>query len=254
MRINKKIQVAILFIVATAIISGCCMKRDIVIVDDKINRIRADQKEMKSAIARLDSLFYSDSEESVKLRAEIRSSLNDLMEQSRMVQANMNDLQDKVNYLVQRGPAHYPIMPSLARADTADTASSTPIVPGIDCQELYDESFINIRRGQYEEAVQGFTDYLKYCGSQESADNARFWIGEAYYSMDKFVEAINEFGLLLKEYPNSEKRPSALYKTARSYEELGQKKDAIKNFEKLVDEYSGTLEAEQAKEKLEELK
>lgn len=250
----KKIYVVLLFIAATAVISGCCMKRDIVIVDDKINRIRSDQKEMKNRIARLDSLFYSGSEQSVKFRAEIRSSINDLMEQFRMIQANINDLQGKMNYLAEREPGRYPIMPSMAQADTTGTGAASAATPGIDCQELYDESFINIRRGQYEEGIQGFTDYLRYCGSLESADNARFWIGEAYYSMDKFVEAINEFGLLLKEYPDSEKHPSALYKTARSYEELGQKTDAIRNFEKLVDEYPGTLEAEQAKEKLEELK
>jgi tol-pal system protein YbgF len=139
--------------------------------------------------------------------------------------------------------------------DTTDTsATASPIIPGIDCQELYDESFINIRRGQYEEAITGFKDYLKYCGNKESADNARFWIGEAYYSMEKYREAIDEFEILLKDFPASEKQPGAYYKMARSYEELGQKNDARETFQKLVDEFPGTLEAEQAKEKLKELK
>ncbi|UCD95511.1 MAG: tol-pal system protein YbgF [Candidatus Zixiibacteriota bacterium] len=229
------------------------MKRDIVIVDDKINKIIADQKEMKQAIDRLDSLFYSESEESVKLRAEIRSSIGELMEQFRMTQANLTDLQDKVINMSEREPGRFAAKPQIVQADSTDT-TAPPVIPGIDCQELYDESFINIRRGQYEEAIQGFTDYLKYCGSQESADNARFWIGEAYYSMEKFREAIDEFGQLLNLHPDSEKRSGALYKMARSYEELGQKKDAKENFQKLVDDFPGTLEAEQAQEKLKELK
>jgi tol-pal system protein YbgF len=229
------------------------MKRDIVIVDDKINKIMAEQREMKQAIDRLDSLFYAESEESVKLRAEVRSSLSELLEQFRMTQANIGDLQNMMTSLGQREPARFPAQTQIVQTDSSDS-TAPPVVPGIDCQELYDESFINIRRGQYEEAIQGFTDYLKYCGSQESADNARFWIGEAYYSMEKFREAIEEFGLLLDQHPDSEKRSGALYKMARSYEELGQKKDARETFQKLVDDFPGTLEAEQAQEKLKELK
>jgi tol-pal system protein YbgF len=247
------IRLSAIILIAMIVFAGCCMKRDIVIVDDKVNKIIADQREMKKAIDRLDSLFYSESEESVKLRAEIRSSLGELLEQFRMTQANINDLQDKVSYMAEREPGRFPVKPQIARADTTDTTTA-PVIPGIDCQELYDESFINIRRGQYEEAIQGFTDYLKYCGSQESADNARFWVGEAYYSMEKFKEAVDEFSRLLQLHPDSEKRAGALYKMARSYEELGQRKDAKATFQRLVDDFPGTLEAEQAKEKLKELK
>jgi len=254
MRLKNKIQLILLLALAAAIVSGCCMKRDIVNLDAKINQVRADQQELKESIMRLDSLLYADADESVKLRAEIRSSLGDMMEQFRMLQANVNDMQTKVDAIYTRpGDGGRPIIGTpVTPADSTDT-TATPIMPSINCQELYDESFINIRRGQYEESIQGFTDYLKHCGTQDMADNARFWIGESYYSMDNFRAAIDEFELLLKDYPNSEKRPGAYYKMARSYEELGRKNDARTAFQKLVDEFPGTLEAEQAKEKLKEL-
>jgi len=252
MRLISKIQIVLLFVLIAVIVSGCCMKRDIDAVDAKINRIRADQQQMKDSLERLDSLFYANGEESVKLRAEIRSSLSDILEQFQMLQANMNDLQGKVTYMAERSTGGVAIKPQVIPTDTADTTTAQ-VIPGINCQELYDESFINIRRGQYEEAIQGFTDYLKYCGQQDMADNARFWVGESYYSMDNFKAAINEFQTLLNDYPNSEKRAGSYYKMARSYEELGRKKDARATFQKLIDEFPGTLEAEQAKEKLREL-
>jgi tol-pal system protein YbgF len=170
------------------------------------------------------------------------------------MQVNINDLQVVVSRLSGREGSAFPVISAVTGADSGrDTSSAGAVIPGIDCQGLYDESFINLRRGQYEEAIQGFADYLRYCGEQDLADNARFWIGESYYSTDMYKEAITEFDLLLKNYPQSEKRPGALYKKARSLEELGQKQDAKKTFQKLVDEFPGTLEAEQAKEKLKEL-
>ncbi|PKK84689.1 MAG: tol-pal system protein YbgF [candidate division Zixibacteria bacterium HGW-Zixibacteria-1] len=254
MLIRNKTAIVLLAIMVAVVFSGCCMKRDIQVVDAKINNMRADQQQMKESLNRLDSLFYSDAEESVKLRAEIRSSLGDIRDQFQMMQANMNDLQDKVNYMTERSSGGVPIRTQpVAPVKAGDTTAAAQTAPGINCQELYDESFINIRRGQYEGAIQGFTEYLKYCGTQDMADNARFWIGEAYYSMENYQAAIGEFRKLLKDYPNSEKQASAYYKMARSYEELGQKSDARATFQKLVDNFSGTLEAEQAKEKLKEL-
>ena len=250
MQLRKIIQIVLVFALAASIVAGCCMKRDIAAVDAKINRIRADQQQLKESVIRLDSLLYADADESVRLRAEIRSTLGDVMEQFQMLQANFDDMQNKLNYMAEQGGS-VRITPQTTPTDTADTTAA--VMAGINCEELYDESFINIRGGHYEEAIQGFTDYLRYCGTQDMADNARFWIGESYYSMDNFRSSIDEFEKLLKDYPNSEKRQGAYYKMARSYEELGQKNDAKATFQKLVDEFPGTLEAEQAKEKLKEL-
>jgi len=202
MYLFKKIQTGFIALVVLVIFSGCAMKRDVSIVDEKVNRMWTEQRDIAKRIEHLDSLMSADAEESVKLRAEIRSSLGDLMDQFNMMQANMTDLQQKLDYLAQRGGSPSVIMPQtgMTPVDSGDTTAAQEVVPGIDCQELYDESFLNIRRGQYDEAIDGFTDYLRYCGKQDLADNARFWIGESYYSTNRFKEAISEFDLLLKDY------------------------------------------------------
>lgn len=230
---------------------GCAMKRDVIRVEERVMEIRSQQRDTQRSIDRIDSLMTGGSDETVKLRAEIKSTINSLLEEMQMMRANVNDLQDKIGYLAASDQKQ---VIGMRPTSATDTTGTEPAPPGIDCQELYDESFIEIRRGQYENAIKGFTDYLQYCGTKDLADNARFWIGEAYYSMEKYPEAVREFRQLEIDFSTSEKRPGALYKMARSYEELGELDDAKATFEKLVESYPGTLESEQAREKLKELK
>jgi len=250
----KNKTAAFIFIAAVLLLTGCAMKRDVIRVEERVMEIRSGQRETQRSIDRIDSLLTGSSDETVKLRAEVRSTINSLLEELQMMRANINDLQDKVGYLATSDQKRVIVMPPTSAGDTAGATTEEPAPPGIDCQELYDESFIEIRRGQYENAIKGFTDYLQYCGTKDLADNARFWIGEAYYSMEKYPEAIREFRQLEIDFSTSEKRPGALYKMARSYEELGELNDAKAIFEKLVENYPGTLESEQAREKLKELK
>ena len=248
----RSFATAVLVTAALLLASGCAMKWDVARLEAKLDSLQVEQRQTMMTTERLDSLLSSESEASMKLRAEIRSSLTDLTEQVRIMQATMNDLQDRVR-LIGGSQSSRVTVPTTTPA-SSDTGSTAAGMPSVDCQTLYDDSFVNIRREKYEDAIKGFNDFLKYCGSHETAGDARFWIGEAYYSMENYKEAINQFELLVKDYPKSVKRAGAMYKMARSHEELGQKKEARQHFEKLIDEYPNTLEASQAKQKLKDLK
>jgi len=256
MNSHSKMKAAIFIMAALFLSGGCAMKPDVVRVEEKTDTILADQSQMKKAILHLDSLLNSDAEASRELRAEIRSSVSDLMEQFQAMQANMNDMQDKIGQLAQGQSGRFSVVTPSRPSDSAasDTTGTTTPPPGIDCQVLYDNSFVNIRRGQYDDAIKGFNDYLKYCGSQELAADAHYWLGESYYSLEKYKDGIAEYDNVARNYATSKKRSGAMYKMARCYEELGQKKDAKVIFKSIVDEYPSTLEASQAKEKLKELK
>ena len=231
------------------------MRRDVIRVEEKTDAIMSDQSAMKKSIAHLDSLLNSESEASIELRAEIRSTIGDLTDQLREMQSSMNDMQDRIAQMSQGQSGRMTVVVPPHPADTSkkDTSVAT-LPPGLDCQTLYDDSFVNIRRGQYDAAIKGFNDYLKYCGNQDLAADAHYWLGESNYSLEKYKDAIAEFDTVVKNYPTSKKQSSAMYKTARCYEELGQKKDAKATYNKIVNEFPNTLEASQAKEKLKELK
>ncbi|MFH2035473.1 MAG: tol-pal system protein YbgF [Candidatus Zixiibacteriota bacterium] len=257
MRFKKLIQILAVSALAAAMLSGCAMKRDIMIIDDKINNIRSDQREMRERMDKLDSLIVADSDASLKLRAEIRSAVSELLDQAQMTQTNINDLQGKVDALAGSSAPAFVTPPRtnpLGKTEDSTATIATETLPGVNCQSLYDDAFTFVMQGNYEEGISSFQDYLKYCGTHDLADNARFWIGESYYSMEKYANAISEFDLMLSEYPDSEKKATALYKLARSHEELGHKTDAVKFFQKLVDEFPNTLEADNSRDKLKELK
>ncbi len=250
-----KIAAAIVTMAALFLLGGCAMRRDVIRVEEKTDTILADQSQMKKAVMHLDSLLNSEADASIELRAEIRSSVNDLMDQFREIQASMNDMQDKMGQMTQGQSARVPInVPPRPTDSAAADTTGKALPPGVDCQTLYDDSFVSIRRGQYDDAIKGFNDYLKYCGTQELAPDAHYWIGESLYSLEKYKDAIAEFDIVVKNYAASKKQSSAIYKMARCYEELGQKKDARALYKKIVDDYPNTLEASQSKEKLKELK
>ncbi|MEE8576053.1 MAG: tol-pal system protein YbgF, partial [candidate division Zixibacteria bacterium] len=129
-----------------------------------------------------------------------------------------------------------------------------PVTPAIDCSFTYDEAFILVRRGDYEKAIEGFQNFLTHCQKHENAENAHYWIGECYYSLEKYVDASAEFEYLLENYKSSVNASRALYKLARSKQELGKTSEAKQMFQKLFDDYPETLEGSQAKERLKDLK
>ncbi len=261
------IYTAVMLIMAAVIFtSGCATKRDVMRVEEQVVAVKHEQRELQRTVQQIDSLLNSETAENAQLRAEFRSTLNDMVQQFQIIQANMNDLLDRMNTLTPKGPQ---IIVQQAKPDTGTTATAKPPVdttqqttgpaetepakPGLNCQQMYDDAFVNIVRGQYEEAIDGFDKFLESCGNTDLADDALYWKGEGYYSMGKYREAIAAFEKLNKDFSGSEKRPGALYKMARSREELGQKDQAKQLYQQLVDEYPGTLEGEQAKNKLKEM-
>ncbi len=258
---KSKIIILLALMALPMMLSGCFMtKKHFEVLDDKLNTIRNDQKEIAVKVNYLDSLIGADAEESIKLKAELSSAVKDLLQQFQTTQVNLNDVQEKLDQLLKNPNMAAVFMQPLTVATTDSAQAGSTVVdiaptmlPAVDCQNLYDESFISIRGGQYEEAISGFTDYLEFCTPHGQADNARFWIGEAYYSMNRYPEAISEFDLLLRSFADSEKRASAMYKMARSHEELGQLKDAIDIFKQIVEDFPGSIEAQQAEDKVTEL-
>jgi len=255
---------ATLIMAAVIFTGGCATKRDVMRVEEQVVAVKHEQRELQQKVDKVDSLLSAETAENARLRAEFRTTLNDMVQQFQIIQANMNDLLDRMNTLTPKGPQ---IIVQQAKPDTSlqqrsatDTAQIAETVepppattPGVDCQQLYDDAFVNIVRGQYEEDIAGFDTFLESCGQTALADDARYWKGEGYYSMGKYREAIAEFEILNKDFSGSEKRPGALYKMARSREELNQPDQARQLFQQLVDEYPGTLEGEQARNKLKEL-
>ncbi len=250
------VLLAVIFVMSV----GCATKQDVLRVDENVNRVRNDQLLLKAWIARIDSLMSSGAEQDDRLRVDIATSLGELDNRLTQMQNQLSDMQQLVYMLSQRvseagGGTQQPLIREAA-ADSADTSASatdtTALTSSVDCRQLWDNAFKDMYRGQYELAVSGFSDYLKYCPRGDLSDNSQLWIAEAYYEMNQHDKAIVEYGKLLDQYPESEKRATAYFKLGRTYEKLGDTAKALEYFLVLKNDFPGSVEFDQVKDKIDE--
>jgi tol-pal system protein YbgF len=133
--------------------------------------------------------------------------------------------------------------PAAGSADTGAGASSEE-------QTVYSQSFDALKAGSYSVAITGFKDFLKSYPSSPLAENAQYWLGEAYYVTHDLDDASSAFRNVVQKWPNSRKSPDALLKLG--YTQLDQKKtsEGRATLSQVVQKYPGTDAARLANEKL----
>lgn len=100
-----------------------------------------------------------------------------------------------------------------------------PVPAGGD-RENYEAAFDLLKQQQYEAAGVAFQQFLVSFPDSQLADNAQYWLAEAYYVTDRFEEALIQFQIVISGYPRSRKIPDALLKIGYSNYELGRWDDA----------------------------
>jgi tol-pal system protein YbgF len=79
-----------------------------------------------------------------------------------------------------------------------------------------------LKDSQYDRAIAAFQKFLTTFPGSSLADNAQYWLGEAYYVNKSFPEAQASFQRVVDKYPQSRKRPDALLKIGFCQYELKQ--------------------------------
>ena len=79
-------------------------------------------------------------------------------------------------------------------------------------QAVYTQAFDALKAGSYSVAITGFKDFLGTYPASPLAENAQYWLGEAYYVNHDYEAAAGAFRAVLKKWPDSRKAPDALLK------------------------------------------
>jgi tol-pal system protein YbgF len=181
-----------------------------------------------------------------QFRAYTSSRMDDYQAQGQMLSAQINDLSQRLTGVVQRmDESRY-----REKSAASDSTDSTAAIVGPEPQELYDQAYQDLSRGNYDLAGSGFEEYLKLYPDTELADNALYWLGEVQYIQHKYEPALEYFRQVESRYPQGNKVPAALFKVALCLQQLKQTEEAQSTFERLVQQYPGSPEAAQAKAKL----
>ena len=137
------------------------------------------------------------------------------------------------------------------------SATASPAGSAVDRQldrEAYQRAFNLLKQGRYSLAIASFKAFLETYPKAEYADNAQYWMGEAYYVQKHYKEAIAEYQKVLDQYPKSNKRPDALLKMGFTYELMNDLPKAKLMLNKVIKDYPDSSVAQLASKRLQDMK
>jgi len=105
-----------------------------------------------------------------------------------------------------------------------------------DYRMAYNDALNKYFNNEYLESIQDFRVLIEREPQGAYADNAQYWIGECYYSLEDFESAIREFEKVFSFHENN-KSDHASFKIAISYQKLGRFMKAKETMERFLLDY-----------------
>jgi len=171
----------------------------------------------------------------------MREAMNDLTARMGKLEQRLVDLSNTIKVLQSPPPP----------PTTTPSVSGPP--SGVTAEGLYANAMRDKDSGNYDLALQEFTDYLKYFGATDTAPNAQYHIGEIYYNRGELEEALRAFDLVLEKYPENVKTRDAMYMKGQTLLKMGQRTKAAEEFRGIISRWPGSELAAKARARLREL-
>lgn len=183
---------------------------------------------------------------------ELQNGNQTLSKQQRDLYADLNQRVAALeSALKQLGTAGAPGSAAPA-ANTGGAAGSGAAAAPSD-QAAYGHAFDALKASDYANAIAQFRDFLKTYPQSALADNAQYWLGEAYYVTRDFDSAATAFRAVGQQYPQSRKAPDALLKLGYTQFEQKHLADARSTLGQVVQRYPGSSAAQLAAERLQKM-
>ncbi len=129
----------------------------------------------------------------------------------------------------------------------------TTLPPTLSPQEVYTMARSDYLKGNFQLAIEGFSMYQEHFPDSPLVDNALYWIGECYFSQEKYEEAITRFDDLILSYPEGDKIAPAYLKKGISLARLDKTDEALAVLKLMVSKFPLEEEAEIARQQIQEL-
>lgn len=223
---------------------GCASRREIVRFKEQLDFLEESNKRLERKTVALDSLAQVQLETLYRLRADFTSNATLWEEKFTVVESKLDDIGSRFPELAAKFEA------SKIKAQASDTSAKEVSGAIPDPLQLYQTAHLDLTKGNYDLAISGFREYLKYFPGSELADNALYWVGECFYGKEDYNSAIMEFEKILENYPQGDKVPAGLYKLGMCYSKLGQLTKANQYFRDVANRFPNSPEAKLAREKI----
>ncbi len=233
-------------------LGGCVTRAD-------FERVKRDQQEMRAHLADLQVSVDSINRRLDTVRASVKEGGGTAAEVAAM--------RKQIAELEQRSLASPTATPSMYGDAAVTETPMPPRVPGSEAAplamrresqntgapETYRKGIQLYREGQAEASVQQFREFLRGNPKSPLADNAQYWIGEAYFAQSDYNRSIIELNEVLLKYPQGDQVPGALLALATSFSNSGDKIDAKLILQKLISDHPKSEEAQIARQQLQAL-
>jgi tol-pal system protein YbgF len=131
-------------------------------------------------------------------------------------------------------PVFGTLTPPGAPAAPAELASAAPpghaaaggLLPNSSAAEQYNHAFGLLKQADYPAAETALKAFVEQHPKDPMAGNAQYWLGETYYTRNKYLEAASAFAEGYKRYPKSAKAADNLLKLGMSLGRANQKQNA----------------------------
>ncbi len=189
-----------------------------------------------------------------RVRAESQSDIRGLRQDVQQVQEvngqSQQRLQEMRASLEQRNRQPQPVPSPAGPTDTLPAAGASPPDEGPGPNELFQLGRDQLARGGNSAARAAFADLLRRFPDADVADDAQFYLAEAFAAEGKPAAADTAYGLVVSKYSTSVRAPTALYKRAVIAQTARRTTAARRLYNELIRSYPESDEADLARERL----
>jgi tol-pal system protein YbgF len=125
-------------------------------------------------------------------------------------------------------------------------ASPPPSAASGAATAAYGRALDALRRRAHDEAIAALREFRATWPRHELAQNAQYWLAEAYYDQGDYRTALEEFRHVVQRYPSGSKAPDALLKAGYCHAKLGDTKNARHLLGQVVELYPKSAAAKLA--------
>ncbi len=175
-----------------------------------------------------------------------------LLQEVRNLSGKIDDTATRISALAQQvADMKVQSRPLTQRAyqGLGNEGGNSPISP----DAVYGQAYNDLVQGNLDLAIEGFSAFIRNFPASDKADDAQYYIGEAYLNQNKLPQAVAAFTRVLNDYPNGDKVASAYFKRGKAELAMGEKDNAIEDFKTVVRKYADAPESNLAKAELDNL-
>jgi tol-pal system protein YbgF len=185
--------------------------------------------------------------------------IDSLQEQVREQRGRIDELENMNDALRKQQQALYSDLDKrISQAGAAGSAGAAgtgaPQGSGAGAEQgAYVQGLDQLKSGKYPEAIASLQQFLTTYPKSDLADNAQYWLGEAYYVTRDFPKAAMAFHAVLDQWPNSRKAPDALLKLGYTQFEMKQYADARATLTDVTKRFPDSNDAHLAADRLKQM-